>query len=63
MTKYNVFFEIFGKQIKATVNADNEEQAKYIVSGKLLKQIKFTEVQNADRGGELFNNIFGEIFK
>jgi hypothetical protein len=62
MTKYNVFFEIFGKKMKATVNADSEEQAKYLISGQIIKKIKITEVQNADKEKELFNNFFGKIF-
>lgn len=58
MNKYTVYFEIFGKKVRATVSANSEEEAKYLVSGQILKKVKFTEVQKNNIGQDLFNKLF-----
>jgi hypothetical protein len=67
MSKRTVIFELFGKKMKTTVDADNDEQAKYLVLGKISQKVKFTEIQNVNEsketingmGEELFNKLFG----
>lgn len=34
--QYTVYFEIFGKKMKTTVEAKSEEDAKYLVMGKIV---------------------------
>jgi len=49
---------MFDKRMKTTVEADNEEQAKYMVLGR----VKFHRVELAERkmnGKDMFNEIFG----
>jgi len=56
--RYTVYFEMFDKRMKTTVEADNEEQAKYMVLGR----VKFHRVELAERkmnGKDMFNEIFG----
>ena len=34
--KYTVYFEIFGKKMKTTVDAKSEEDAKYRIMGRII---------------------------
>jgi hypothetical protein len=56
--KYTVYFEIGGKKMKTEVEADNEENAKYKIYGK----IKFHKVELSNKSDDLFG-VFGEIFR
>jgi hypothetical protein len=44
MTNYTIYFEIFGKKMKTTVMAENEEKAREIVKNKLI----FLNIENHD---------------
>jgi len=35
MFQYNVYFEIYGKKMRTTVYANNEQEAKYAVRAKI----------------------------
>ena len=50
--KFTVYFEIFGKSMKATVEADSVDGAKYIVSGKVVRKIVFGDVVEEPKSGE-----------
>jgi hypothetical protein len=52
--KYTVYFEIFGKKMKASVEADSQEDAKYKIMGK-IKWHKF--VKDDLPGGDVFENF------
>lgn len=41
---YTVYFEIFGKKMKTTVEAKSEEDAKYKVMGALMNKIVWGEI-------------------
>ena len=34
--KYTVYFEIYGKKLKATVEASDEKDAKYVIMKKII---------------------------
>lgn len=36
MKQYTVYFELFGKKMKTTVAANSEEDAKYLIMGKII---------------------------
>jgi hypothetical protein len=57
MAKYKVYFEIFGKKLVVEIAADSEEQAKYMVIGK----IKWHKIERSHNKSEI-PNIFKEIF-
>jgi hypothetical protein len=52
--KQEVYFEIYGKKLKVTVEAKDEEQAKYIVRGA----IKFYKVKPVNDVPDFFKDIF-----
>jgi hypothetical protein len=52
--KQEVYFEIYGKKLKVTVDAKDEEQAKYIVRGA----IKFYKVKPVNDVPDFFKDIF-----
>lgn len=52
--KHEVYFEIYGKKLKVTVDAKDEEQAKYIVRGA----IKFYKVKPVNDIPDFFKEIF-----
>jgi hypothetical protein len=47
MKTFNVFFEAFGKKLKTTVNANNEDEAKLEIFKK-VRFIKFEETRGSD---------------
>ena len=54
--KFTVYFEIFGKNMKATVEARSEEDAKYIVSGKVVRKIVFGDIiENPKSDNDMFS--------
>ena len=55
--KYDVYFEIYGKKMKATVEANSEEDAKYLVRGK-IKFHKVVEIRELGDIGDFFNGLF-----
>jgi len=55
--KYTVYFELFGKKLKTEVEADNEQQAKYMVLGKVI----FHKIEKSDMVKDVFNEIFGRF--
>jgi hypothetical protein len=64
MAQYKVYFEIYGKKMVTTVEADSIEQAKYTV----LCNVRFLKVEsihipkNDIDLPEGWNDIFGGIF-
>ena len=56
--KHEVYFEIYGKKLKVTVDAKDVEQAKYIVRGA----IKFYKVKPVNDVPHEFLDIFNDIF-
>lgn len=36
MKKYTIYFEIFGKRLKTTIEANSEDDAKYKLYGKIV---------------------------
>lgn len=61
--QYTVYFEIFGKKMKTTVQAKSEEDAKYRVSGRVMNKIVWGEItpEIPDDTGTLnhLKDIFG----
>lgn len=55
MKDYTVYFEIYGKKMKVTVKAFNEEGAKLIVKN----QIKFHKVEDSTM--DALKKTFGDI--
>jgi len=55
--KYTVYFELFGKKMKTEVEADNEQQARYAVLGKVI----FHKIEKSDMVKDVFNEIFGRF--
>jgi hypothetical protein len=47
MKKYEVYFEIFGKKLKTTVDADNREQAKRIIRDKIIFHKIVIDIDNS----------------
>ena len=54
MMKYSVYFEIYGKKLKAVVEAKSAEEAKYIVMGK-IKWHKIEPESQVDFLKNIFN--------
>jgi hypothetical protein len=52
--KHEVYFEIYGKKLKVTVDAKDVEQAKYIVRGA----IKFHKVKPVNEMPDFLWDIF-----
>jgi hypothetical protein len=59
--KYTVIFEFAGRKYKKQVSANNEETAKYLVSGQILNAVKFLEVTPEESGKDFLNEIFGKF--
>ena len=57
--KYTVYFEIFGKKMKTTVEAKSEEDAKYKVMGKVVWHKVVPEKTSDDDVLDFFKNTFG----
>lgn len=53
--KYEVYFEIFGKKMKTTIEANNPKDAEYLVRGKII----FHKVEIKDDIINHFGSIFG----
>lgn len=51
MKNYNVYFELYGKKMKATILAENEQQAKQ----KILEKVMFHKVELKPK--DEFNSI------
>jgi hypothetical protein len=47
MKKFEIFFEIYGKKLKTTIEANSEEKAKEIVKNK-IRFDKITELKSND---------------
>ncbi len=56
--KYTVYFEIFGKKMKTTVEAKSEEDAKYLVMGKIVWH-KVVAEKTGDDVLDFLKNTFG----
>ena len=56
--KYTVYFEIFGKKLKTTVEAENESQAKQAVARK-IKFHKIELIPEAVSGSEVVDFLMG----
>jgi hypothetical protein len=60
--QFEVFFEIYGKKMKAVIDADNELQAKKKVSDKIIfhKVVKRDDFADYMKGVfDVFNSVFG----
>ena len=57
--QYTVYFEIFGKKMKTTVQAKSEEDAKYLVMGKIIWYKVVPEKIGDDNALEHLKDIFG----
>lgn len=53
--KYEVFFEIFGKKMKTTIEANNPKDAEYLVRGKII----FHKVEIKDNAVNFLGDMFG----
>ena len=55
---YEVYFEIYGKKMKVTINANSEHDAKHLIMGKIVfhKIVKKTETTFKDF--DFFKDIF-----
>lgn len=60
MKKYEILFEIYGKKLKTTIEANSEEKAKEIVKNK-IRFDKITELKsnNSDDIVDQMLNMFG----
>ena len=58
MKKYEILFEIYGKKLKTTVEANSEEKAKEILKNK-IRFDKITELKSNDDVIDQFMNMFG----
>lgn len=47
MKKYEILFEVYGKKLKTTIEANSEEKAKEIVKNK-IRFDKITELRTKD---------------
>lgn len=56
---YTVYFEIFGKKMKTTVDAKSEEDAKYMVMGKIIWHKVTTENMHESDIVDDLMNMFG----
>ena len=45
--EFEIKYEIYGKKLKTTVQADNESQAKYKLYGKIYRE---TKIHSIDEG-------------
>ena len=66
MKKHEVFFSIYGKKFKTTVEADSPENAEAIVKGKLVihKTVLAEEAQKDEKGDrikETFDKMFNNV--
>lgn len=53
--KYEVFFEIFGKKMKTTIEAKSIQDAEYLVRGKII----FHKVEAKDDTVNFLGDMFG----
>ena len=56
--EYAVYFEVFGKKMKTIINASNEEEAKYILMGKIVFH-KVVPVNKNDNHFDTLKDVFG----
>jgi 1-deoxy-D-xylulose 5-phosphate reductoisomerase len=59
MKTYTVKFEIYGKRMKTTVNADNEYQVKEFIKNKII----FHSIEDESDFLDTLSDIFGMKFK
>jgi len=64
--KYLVYFEVFGKKMKAEIDADSPEDAKYKLYGKIIfhkvHQVGYSKAGTGNDTIDRLNDIFG-MFK
>jgi hypothetical protein len=53
--KYTVYFEIYGKKLKVSIDANSPEDAKYKIMGK----IKFHKIEVPDEGLNQLKEMLG----
>jgi hypothetical protein len=60
--EFEIKYEIYGKKLKTTVQADNESQAKYKLYGKIYRE---TKIHSIEEKKPIFgkNSIFEEMLK
>lgn len=58
MKKYTVYFDVFGKKLKTSVVASNEEEAKRRVLDKIVFDKVEPEKNNLDDMIDMFKKIF-----
>jgi hypothetical protein len=61
MSRYIVYFELFGKKMKTTVIAENEDAARLSVKDKVVFH-KVERVYTAADGRNAFNDIMDIIY-
>lgn len=57
MRNYRIYFEIFGKRMVTNIEAKNEQDAEYLLRGK----INIIEIQDKTSGDQLFNDLFNNF--
>ena len=62
MKKYNVYFEIYGKKMKATVEAENQDSAREMIRSKIDFH-KVQEVYETKFKSDESTNNFNRIVK
>ena len=58
MKNYDVYFEIYGKRLKTTILAENEEKAKEIVRNKIVfHKVVLKQKEEFNQIDDMFKNI------
>lgn len=57
--KYKVEFEIFGKVMRGEIEANGEEDAKYLTLGRVMRKVKFRKIVPVDDQVDFLMGIFG----
>ena len=58
MNTYDIYFEIYSKKLKVTVEANSEEDAKYLIRGKINFHKIVLHKDNDNEGFEYLKDIF-----
>lgn len=59
MKTYKIYFEVYGRKMKTTVEANNERDAKEWVKEKIIKNTNFLKITEEDKDLNFLKNIFG----
>ena len=62
MKKYNIYFEIYGKKLKTTVNANDPQEAMNLVKNKIIfHKIEEEKRTDVDDFVDTIKSVFKEV--